>query len=190
GPGVDDGHRRALCVRAFPARCRALGRHDRGMIPERCVFHARTTHNADARELHPLSALERTEPRAFAVAIAKYDGTPARRRLRETWIPVLDARWTEVVFLSPVQPSAIWEAWRWIAGVALPGQVFWAIPVEYLAPAVVFDRHLSRTGDPIDPRETDALRAAAYRSSAESAPRNARCVDERARARRRGAWFN
>ena len=160
------------------------------MIPERCVFHARTTHNADARELHPLSALERTDPRAFAVAIAKYDGTPERRRLRETWIPVLEATWTEVVFLSPVQPRAIWEAWRSIAGVELPGQEFWAIPVEDLGPAVVFDRHLRRTGDPIDPGEIEVFDAASYRSAGETTPRNARWIDELARAGRPGAWFN
>ena len=148
------------------------------MIPERCVFHARTTHNADARDLHPLSVLERTDPRAFASAIAKYDGTPERRRLRETWIPFLEATWTEVVFLSPVQPRAIWEAWRSIAGVELPGQEFWAIPVEDLGPAVVFDRHLRRTGDPIDPGEIEVFDAASYRSAGETTPRNARWIDE------------
>ena len=160
------------------------------MTPERCVFHARTRHNAEAHELHPLSAFERTNPRAFAAAIAKYDDTPERRRLRETWIPVLEAMWTGVVVLSPVQPHAIWEAWRTIAGVELPGQEFWAIPVEDLGPAVVFDRHLSGTGEPIDPQEIDALDVAAYRSLDETTPRNARWIAELARANKRGAWFN
>ncbi|MGP5265361.1 hypothetical protein ACTXLV_00165 [Brachybacterium alimentarium] len=160
------------------------------MTPERCVFHARTTHNADADELHPLSALERTDPRAFAAAIAKYDDTPERRRLRETWIPVLEATWTGVVFLSPIQPHAIREAWRAIAGVELPAKEFWAIPVEDLGPAIVFDRHLSSTGDPIDPQEIDVLDVAAYRSRDETTPRNAQWIDQLARAGKRGAWFN
>ena len=94
----------------------------------RCVFHARTPGNAGAERLEPLSALRTTSPEAYARAIAKYDDTPERRRLPSTRIPLLDVRWIEAVFLSPVRPHAIWTAWREIGGVDLPAQKFWAIP--------------------------------------------------------------
>lgn len=157
---------------------------------ERCVFHTRTSQNSGADELRPLSMLEGSDPAAFERAIAKYDDTPERRRLRDTWIPVLEARWTEAVFLSPVRPHAIWRAWRDIAGVELPPQEFWAIPVEAVAPAVVLDRHLSRTGDPIEVAEVERLDPHAYRSAVQTTPRNQEWIAELAAVGKRGAWFH
>lgn len=163
---------------------------DRGMDLERCVFHARTDGNSGVDELRPLSALEHTDPRAFTRALAKYDDTPERRRLRETWIPVLEARWTEVVFLSPIRPHAIWRAWQDHTGVDLPSQQFWAIPVEEIGPAVVLDRHLSATGDPIRTEEVDRLDPGTYSSKAETTMRNREWIAHLSSEGKRGAWFN
>lgn len=157
---------------------------------ERCVFHARTSQNSASGALLPVSMLEHSDPRAFALAIAKYDDTPERRRLRETWIPVLEKLWTEVVFFSPVQPHAIWRAWRDIAGFKLPSQEFWAIPVEEVDRAVVLDRHLSRTGDPIETEEVERLDPRTYRSAAETTAKNEEWIAQLASAGKRGAWFH
>lgn len=157
---------------------------------ERCVFHARTSQNSASEELRPLSALEHSDPRAFALAIAKYDDTPKRQRLRETWIPALEARWTEAIFFSPVRPHAIWRAWRDIAGVELPSQEFWAVPVEAMGSAVILDRHLSRSGDPIDAAEVQRLDARTYRSAARTTARSEKWIAELSAAGKRGAWFH
>lgn len=74
---------------------------------ERCVFHTRTSQNSTTDELRPLSMLEHSDPRTFALAIAKYDDAPERRRLRDTWVPVLEALWTEAIFFSPVMPHVL-----------------------------------------------------------------------------------
>lgn len=157
---------------------------------ERCVFHARTPQNSASDELLPLSALEHVDPRAFALAIAKYDDTPERQRLRETWIPVLEAQWTETVFLSPVRPHAIWSAWRDITGVELPSQEFWAIPLEAVEPAVILDRRLSGTGDPIEMNEVVRLDVRTYRSASRTTARNEAWIAELYAAGRSGAWFH
>lgn len=165
-------------------------RQDRGMDLERCVFHARTDQNAGVDELRPLSGLEHTDPRAFARALAKYDDTPERRRLRETWIPILEVRWTEAVFLSPVRPHAIWRAWRDIAGVDLPSQEFWAVPVDEIGSAVVLDRQRSTTGDPIETEEVEHLDPGTYRSMSETTRRNREWIAQLSSEGKRGAWFN
>lgn len=156
----------------------------------RCVFHARTPGNAGAERLEPLSALRTTSPEAYARAIAKYDDTPERRRLPSTRIPLLDVRWTEAVFLSPVRPHAIWAAWREIGGVELPAQEFWAIPIDEVRDAVVLDRRLTTTGDPLDDSEVSRLDLAAYRSAATTTPGSAAWIRELAGSGRRGAWFH
>lgn len=157
---------------------------------ERCVFHQRTGGNADAEALHPLSALEKLDPDAYARAFAKYDDTLERRRLRETWIPGIEAGWTEVVFQTPLRPHVIWQAWKDIAGVELPSQEFWAIPIEAIGDAVTLDRQLTSTGDPIDPREVASIDVAAYRSQTETTSRNRQWIAELAAVGKRGAWFN
>lgn len=157
---------------------------------ERCVFHARTSENVGADALRPLSALEHTDPRAFAHALSKYDETPERRRLRETWIPVLGVRWTEVVFFSPIRPQAIWQAWQDIAGIELPPQEFWAIPVDEIGSAVVLDRHLSATGDPIEAEEIERLDPGAYGSAVETTARNREWIAQLSSEGKRGAWFH
>ena len=74
------------------------------------VFHQRVDLVGDA--LVPASDLAALDPAGYARAMAKYDDTPERQRLRATEIPGLARTWTEVVFLSPVHPHAIWRAWR------------------------------------------------------------------------------
>lgn len=99
------------------------------MDPQRCVVHARTAANAAADSVLPLSELAASDPAAYERALAKYDDTPERRRLRDTWIPLLEARWTEAVFLTPIHPHAIWRAWRDITGTELPSQIIdWRHP--------------------------------------------------------------
>lgn len=157
---------------------------------ERCVFHARTSENSGADALRPLSALEHTDPRAFARALAKYDDTPERRRLRETWVPVLEVRWTEAVFFSPIRPHAIWQAWRDVAGIELPPQKFWAIPVDEVGSAVVLDRHLSASGDPIEAEEVERLAPGTYRSAEGTTARNREWIARLSSEGKRGAWFH
>lgn len=157
---------------------------------ERCVFHARTSGNSGADALRPLSALEHIDPRAFARALAKYDDTPERRRLRETWIPVLEVRWTEAVFFSPIRPQVIWQAWQEVAGIELPSQEFWAVPVDEIGPAVVLDRHRSATGDPIEFEEVERLDPGTYRSVAETTTRNREWIARLSSEGKRGAWFH
>lgn len=165
-------------------------RNDRAMDIERCVFHARSSRNASADELTSLSALAASDPDAYADALSKYDDTPERRRLRDTWIPLVEAAWTDVVFLSPIRPHAIWRAWRSVAGVELPSLEFWAIPVDEIGHSVVFDRQITATGEPIDQREVRAVDAKTYRSSRDTTNANLQWITSLARSNKRGAWFN
>lgn len=157
---------------------------------ERCVFHARTSENSGADALRPLSTLEHTDPHAYARALAKYDDTPERRRLRETRVPVLEVRWTEVVFLSPIRPQAIWQAWQDVAGIELPPQEFWAVPVDEIGSAVVLDRYLSTTGDPIEDEEVELLDSGSYRSAAGTTARSREWIARLSASGKRGAWFH
>lgn len=79
------------------------------------VYHAVVDLLPGTDALLPVSALRGIDEAAYRRAISKYDDTPERRRLAQTQIPVIDRGWTEVVFLSPVHPHAIWSAWMKIA---------------------------------------------------------------------------
>ncbi|MGP9681975.1 hypothetical protein [Brachybacterium sp. AOP3-A1-3] len=160
------------------------------MLPQRCVFHARTAANAAADSVLPLSDLATSDPAAYERALAKYDDTPERRRLRDTWIPLLEARWTEAVFLTPIHPHAIWRAWRDIAGTELPSQEFWAIAIDDVHRPVLFERRLSTTGEPIDPREVEAVDPQSFTTAHETTPRSADWIAHLAETGRRGAWFH
>src|SRR5699024_12376028 len=130
--------------------------NDRAMDLERCVFHVRSSRNASADELTSLSALAFSNPAAYADALSKYDDTPERRRLRDTWIPLIEAAWTDVVFLSPLRPHAIWRAWRSLAGNELPSRELSAIPAADIGQPVGLDRQTTPTGEPMDRREDRA----------------------------------
>lgn len=161
---------------------------------EPSVFHMCTRLTPGTTQLLPLDALADVDPEAHARAITKitkYDDTPERRRLRDTEIPGTGRRWTGVVFLSPIHPHAIWEAWRRAGGKELPAIEFWRVPVRALPDGcVVFDRHLSVTGDPIDPREVTPLDRDTFRTALETTPGNSAWLQELVRRGRSGAWFN
>lgn len=158
---------------------------------EPSVFHQRTRLAPGTTQLLPTDALAEIDPAAHARAIAKYDDSPERRRLRDTEIPGTGRRWTGVVFLSPIHPHTIWETWRKAGGRELPATEFWRIPVSALPDGcVVFDRHLSVTGDPIDPREVTPLDRDTFRTAVETTPENAEWLQDLVRRGRSGAWFN
>ncbi|UQN29100.1 hypothetical protein [Brachybacterium kimchii] len=163
---------------------------DDPMDLERCVFHLRTSANAEATELIPLSVLRERDHAAFSEAIAKYGDTPERRRLPKTRIPRTDATWIDVVFMSPIRPHAIWEAWRELTGTALAPQEFWAVPIDDLPDAVVLDRFVSSTGDAIHESEVTAFTREGYSSSAITTPGNRAWLEDLARRKRGGAWFH
>ena len=139
----------------------------------------------------PLDALRTLDPAAYARSVAKYDDTPERRRLRDTIVPLITKRWTEVVFLLPVHPHATWRAWREVSGRTLPAVEFWAIPVDDLpGDAVVFDRQRSLVGDPIDARDVASLDPARYETALDVPPANREWLENLAAAGHSGAWFN
>ncbi|WP_295833364.1 hypothetical protein [uncultured Microbacterium sp.] len=156
-----------------------------------CVFHARVELAAGTSSLLPMSDLADTDPAAYRDAIAKYDDTPERQRLRDTVIPGLGRSWTEVVFLSPVHPHAIWQAWFEIRGRRRPPMEFWAIPAQDLPDGtVVLDRTMTATGDPIDPREVERFDREAHRASPVTTAKNRAWLEEMARRGVSGAWFH
>ncbi|SDG89249.1 hypothetical protein [Microbacterium sp. 77mftsu3.1] len=155
----------------------------------RFVFHQRVDLAGDA--LIPASDLASVDPAAYARAMAKYDDTPERRRLRDTVLPGLGRGWTEVVFLSPVHPHAIWRAWREIRGKALPRAEFWAIPADDLPHGtVVLDRTVSAVGDPIDPAEVAPFDPASFTTAEEVPPANRAWLEEMVLCGVSGAWFH
>lgn len=99
-------------------------------------------------------------------------------------------RWTEVVFLTPIHPHAIWRAWRDIAGTELPPQEFWAIPIDEIHRPVLFDRRLSRSGEPIDPQQVETVDPLAFRTATQTTARNVEWIAHLTGRRRRGAWFH
>ncbi|QAY58593.1 hypothetical protein ET475_00300 [Microbacterium protaetiae] len=157
----------------------------------RDVFHVRTPLTPGTDSLLPLSALCTLDPDAYARAMAKYDDTPERRRLRDTVVPLIERAWTEVVFLSPVHPHATWRAWRELSGRALPSVEFWAIPASDLPDdTVVFDRQRSLVGDPIDPRDVASFDLVTYEASLEVPHANREWLGNLVAAGHSGAWFN
>jgi len=155
----------------------------------RFVFHQRVDLVGDA--LVPASDLASIDPAGYARAMAKYEDTPERQRLRETAIPSTGKSWTEVVFLSPVHPHAIWRAWREVRGKDLPRVEFWAIPVDDLpAGTVVLDRTVTATGDPIDPSEVAPFHPASFVTATEVPAANRAGLEEMVRRGVSGAWFH
>ncbi|WP_292863813.1 hypothetical protein [Microbacterium sp.] len=121
----------------------------------------------------------------------KYDDTPERRRLATTRIPLIDRAWTEVVFLSPVHPRAIWQTWLDVSGSPLPRAEFWEIPVELLPDdAVILDRTVSAVGDPIDLAELVRFDAERFRTALQTTAANRAWLAKLAAGGLRGAYFH
>ncbi|WP_336632865.1 MULTISPECIES: hypothetical protein [unclassified Microbacterium] len=155
------------------------------------LFHAATTLLPGTDALLPASAIAAIDDAAYRRMMAAYDDSPERRRLRDTVVPVIGLRWTEVVFLSPIHPHAFWSAWREITGEELPPRDFWAIPLDAVPrDAVVFDRTTSAVGDPIHDAEVVPLVREAYRASSRTTDANRAWLRRLAASGRRGAWFN
>lgn len=155
------------------------------------VFHARVRLARGTTSLLPVSQLAAVDADAHRAAVAKYDDTAERRRLRDTVIPRMARTWTEVVFLSPVHPHAIWRAWREITGRERADMEFWAIPAADLPEGtMILDRTLTATGDPIDPREVRPFDRRAHRTALDTPAANRQWLEECARRRVSGAWFH
>lgn len=155
----------------------------------RVVFHQRVELVGDV--LVPASDLADIDPAGYARAMSKYDDTPERQRLKVTEIPGLARTWTEVVFLSPVHPHAIWRAWREIRGRELPRAEFWAIPADDLPHGtLVLDRTVSAVGDPLDPAEVAPFDPASFTTATEVPAANRAWLEEMVRRGVSGAWFH
>jgi hypothetical protein len=126
------------------------------------LFHAKPS-SLSGSFLLPLSDLATTDPSAYAAAIAKYDDHPDRRRLPDRYIPIIDCRWQDVVFLSPVHPAAIWRAWA-ERRFEMPSRTFFAVDAAIVAelPAVVYTQKATRSGDDIDPADVVAFDPVAH----------------------------
>jgi hypothetical protein len=159
-------------------------------MPMSLLFHQRIPLVPGTDCLVPVSELAHLAPEVHATALAKYDDTAERRRLRDTEIPRIGRLWTEVVFLSPVHPHAIWRAWYEETGRRRPPSQFWAIPAGDLAPgAVVLDRTVTRTGEPIDDSEVSDFDAARFQTRQETTPENRAWLASLASRGLSGAWF-
>lgn len=160
-------------------------------VPERFVYHAVVDLVPGTDSLLSASALRGVDAAAARRALAKYDVSAERRRLATTRIPLIERGWTEVVFLSPIHPHAIWSAWREVTGETLPPVSFWEIPIESVPDdAVVFDRVSSRVGDPIPLDEVRHLDRSSFRTLRQTPSANREWLVALAARGRRGAWFN
>jgi hypothetical protein len=81
-------------------------------------------------ELLPLAGLREQHPDLYARHLAKYAGREGR--LRERVIP-LDCAWTDVVFLSPVDSSLLFDAMR-SSGRRVPETRMWTLDAAQLDP--------------------------------------------------------
>lgn len=80
-------------------------------------------------QLWPLKALAEVEPEIAAHHRAKYQG---REHIAELYIPLLDCRWDEVIFLSPIHPQLLTNAME-EAGHSVHGRSVYQIPSEILS---------------------------------------------------------
>lgn len=141
--------------------------------------------------LYPLADLAAIAPDAYRDAAAKYEGSPERVALRDTVVPGLGKKWSEVVFLTPVDPRAIWKGWLDRTGQRLPSVKFWSIdPRSIDERSVVFSRTVSSVGEPIDPSEVAPFNRELFETMVELPAASEEWLDELVNSGRKGAWFN
>ena len=128
------------------------------------LFHTAVT-APRGEELLPLSALREQHPDLYLRHRAKYTGR--EKRLLERVIP-LDCAWEDVVFLSPIDSSVLFEAMR-SSGRPVPEITMWPLDAAQLDPRRCCIRLMRvtrgrRSADPSDaddylPLTTATLRA-------------------------------
>jgi hypothetical protein len=128
------------------------------------LFHTAVT-DPRGEALLPLTMLRRRHPDLHARHLAKYAGR--EHRLHERVLP-LDCTWSDVVFLSPLDPTVLFDAVRG-AGRRAFGGPFWTLDASRLDPGRCCIRLMrvtrgARTADPGTeddylPLTTAALRA-------------------------------
>ncbi|WP_143120990.1 hypothetical protein [Streptosporangium canum] len=121
-----------------PTQQRARGR----------LFHAMIT-DPHGDQLLPLAMLRERYPDLHARHVAKYAGR--EHRLRERVIP-LECTWADVVFLSPLNPTVLFDAVR-SAGLPMGNVPVWTLDTSQLDPARCCIRLMrvtpgARTADP------------------------------------------
>ncbi len=114
------------------------------------LFHTAVT-APRGEELLPLSALREQHPDLYIRHRAKYTGR--EERLLERVIP-LDCAWEDVVFLSPIDSSVLFEAMR-SSGRPVPEITLWPLDAGQLDPDRCCIRLMrvtrgSRSADPAD----------------------------------------
>ena len=86
----------------------------------RCLWH-HVPQNMQGSLLWPLRALEEVSAEVAGVQRAKYAG---REHIANLHVPLLDCRWDEVVFFSPIHPDTIHDAVRSAGGTTRAGHAY------------------------------------------------------------------
>lgn len=115
--------------------------------------------------LLPLNEIRSRNPELYRKHAAKYDG---REHTMTQPVPPLHCTWSDVVFLSPVDPTPLFEAIR-ESGRRAPAMRFWTLDASHLDPARTCIRLMRRsttgrwsepaTSDDFLPFTTGTLRA-------------------------------
>ncbi|WRS31054.1 hypothetical protein U6G28_05060 [Actinomycetaceae bacterium MB13-C1-2] len=155
------------------------------------VFHMCVPLAEGTDRLFPLEDLATLAPNVYEAAAAKYKDYSKRKALRDTAMPGLDKKWSQVVFLTPVDPRAIWRRWLDRTGEKLPPVKFWAIdPKGIDERSVLLERTVSCKGAPIDPREVTRFNRESFETVVKLPAASEEWLDALANSGRKGAWFN
>lgn len=134
------------------------------------LFHAMIT-DPRGDQLLPLAMLRERYPDLHARHVAKYAGR--EHRLRERVIP-LECTWADVVFLSPLNPTVLFDAVR-SAGLRMRDVPLWTLDASQLDPARCCIRLMrvtpgARTADPGTEDDYLPLTTATLRAVSEGGP--------------------
>jgi hypothetical protein len=120
-----------------------------------CIYHWRQPDFA-GHTLYPQSRLHEVDPALAQAARARYAG---RDHLLEERIPLLDVRWSEVVFCATIHPHHLYRALAALGDRPNPARGFFAIPAKRLRglPAVIWSfRHDDLLPEDVAPFDPDA----------------------------------